>query len=172
VRRSGELEPATDHAAMKHGDHGRRSELHLVQRLVPHARMMHAVDHVALAKLRQVETRAEVVSCPVQDDGAHVARERREELADAHDRCIVERIALRGPVDPQDRDLAVARGVERGNGLQCRHDAHTHYVGPIIRRKAQRVSEGCVDIAVCSRDKASPDRGSALALRVFLEEHP
>jgi len=96
-----------------------RAALDAVQRLVPHARVLHALAGVALADLRQVEPGAEVRALAVEHRRAHRAGQVLEGVAQREDQPVVERVALGRAGQADDGDVVL--DVEAEVGVR-RHD--------------------------------------------------
>ena len=110
----GQFEPAADHGAVQRRDHRHRAVLHLLQRRVPHARMLQACAGVALLQLRQVEAGAEMRAFAVDHGGAHRGGQLLEGVAQREDQCVGQRVALGRRVQADDGDVAVEFELEVG----------------------------------------------------------
>jgi hypothetical protein len=109
-----ELQPAAHHRAVQGGDDGDRPVLHLLQRRVPHARVVHAGAGIALLQLGQVEAGAKVLAFTVEHDRAHRIGQALERVPDAKDERIAQRVALGRAREAQDRDGAAQFELEIG----------------------------------------------------------
>ena len=106
VRRGRKLQPAADHRAMHHGDDRHAAELDLVEDAVPDGRMRNALFGAQHFQLGQIEAGGEMLAFGVQHDGFHARGQRVEERLDAEHGRVVQRIALLGTRQGQDRDRA------------------------------------------------------------------
>ena len=137
MHRGGELQSAADHRAVQHGDHRHLAELNALEGAVPGARMRDAAEHVALFQLGEVEAGAEMLAVAGQHHGANFGRQGVEERHHALHQRVVERIALLGPMQPQDRDRAALLGAERRrkiDGVQI--GTHRRLLNRSLRRRA------------------------------------
>ena len=103
----GEFEPAADHGAVQCRDDRHGAVLQLFQRGVPHAGMQQPRAGVALFQLGQVEAGAEVFAIAVEHGGAYALRQRFEGSAHSLHQRIAQRVALGGPVQAHDGDVAI-----------------------------------------------------------------
>ena len=76
--------------------------------------MGYAAEHVALLKLGEVQPRAEMLAVAGQHDGANFSRQGVKERHHALHERVVQRIALLGAMQPQDRDRAAQLCAKRG----------------------------------------------------------
>ncbi len=74
--------------------------------------MSNAAEHVALFQLGEIEAGAEMFAIAGDHDRADFRRQGVEERHHALHQRVVERIALLGAVQPQDRDRAAPFGVK------------------------------------------------------------
>jgi hypothetical protein len=100
---------------MQYCNHRHFAELNLVEGPVPETRMGNALSDVSLFQFRQVEARREMLTVARDQHGADVLRQRCEELLDADDRLVIERIALLRPIEFQHGHAAMPFG-----GKRCR----------------------------------------------------
>ena len=76
--------------------------------------MRDPLGHVAFGQFTEIEAGGEMLAFAVHHHGLHVVREVREERFDAEHQGVVERVALLGPRQTQQRDGALPLGLERG----------------------------------------------------------
>ena len=77
-----------------------------------------ALGDVALFQFRQVETGGEMLALAGEQHRADAVRQRGEELLDADDRLVVERVAFLRPIELQHGDAAVPLGGKRGGQMR------------------------------------------------------
>jgi hypothetical protein len=73
VRGGGELEAAADDRALQHRDDGEPTAFQALERVVPHHRVLQALEGVPFGELGEIEPGGEVVPVRVQDDRLHSA---------------------------------------------------------------------------------------------------
>jgi hypothetical protein len=112
--RGRKLEAAADHRAVHHCDNRHLTELDLVEHAVPEARVANGLFNAVRAQVGEVEAGREMIAVPVQHHRLHAFGQVVEERLDAEHGLVIERVALLGPVEPQDRDVAARFGVQRG----------------------------------------------------------
>src|SRR3712207_2764730 len=78
----------------------------LLEHPVPHLRVAHDAEGIAVLVLGEVEAGAEVLAVAGQHHGLGSRRRRLEEFFEARDQGVIDGIALSRPVEAHDRDRA------------------------------------------------------------------
>jgi hypothetical protein len=95
------------------------AELNLFERAMPQARMRYSLRNVAILQFRQIKTGREVFTLAREEHGMDTARQRREELLDANDGVVIERVAFLRAIEPQDCDRTFSLGDKGGRKPDC-----------------------------------------------------
>ena len=114
MRRSGKLKTSAHDSAVHHGDDGNLPKLDLIEDAMPQAGVPDRLFDVVRTQIGQVEAGRKVVAIAVQHHRLHALGQMIEKRLDPEHRLIVERVALLGPVEPEDGDVPARLGVERG----------------------------------------------------------
>src|SRR5579871_1876115 len=114
---SGELEAAAYDRAMKNRHHRRPAELYALESAMPGPRMRNPGRDVALCEFGEIEPGAEMLALAVDDDGFDVVGDGREEVLNALNGGVVQRVALVRATQAEDANRAVLLEVERGRKL-------------------------------------------------------
>ena len=117
VARGGKLEAAAHHRAMQRRHHRDPAEFDALEGAMPRARMRDPGRDVALGQLGEIEPGAEMLAFAVKHDGLDVIRNGGEEIFDAPDGGVVERVALVRARQAQDADSAVPLETQRRGEL-------------------------------------------------------
>ena len=165
VRRGRKLQPAADHRAVHHGDDRHAAELDLVEDAVPDARMRDAFLGREHLQLGEVEAGGEMLALGVEHHGLHARGQRLEERLEPEHGRVVERIALLGAREREDRDRAAPLGLQGFRQLDpCamfpaapgRAPCNSAWLRATCRCACRARPRPCR----CRRDRCSPSRPS------------
>src|SRR4051812_30278065 len=123
-------------------DDGEAPELDLLEDAVPHLRMLHDPEGVAVLVLGKVEPGAEVLAVAGEHHGLGVRRGRLEEALEARDQGVVDGVALRRPVEAHDRERAALLDREMRQRRLERADRRVHALSTSSRMKRATTSCG------------------------------